>query len=111
MREEGFNILKGAITNIGRENVGGLSNINIPKGSGNGGSASVTSTNGGSVNTSSAIYSDRIMQAAANNNTAAGVSTSNSLDAFGGAGANVGTSTSVGSSSGSTLQSGRNGPR
>ena len=111
LREEGFNILKGAITNIGKENVGGLSNINIPKTSGNGGSASVTSTNGGSVNTSSAIYSDRIMQAAANNNTTAGVSASSSnLDAFGGAGANVGTSTSVGSSSGSTLQAERNGP-
>ena len=110
LREEGFNILKGAITNIGKENVGGLSNINIPKSSGNGGSASVTNTNGGAVNTSSAIYSDRIMQAAANNNTSAGVSSSNSLEAFGGAGANVGTSTSVGSSSGSTLQAERNGP-
>ena len=71
----------------------------------------MTSTSGGSVNTSSAIYSDRIMQAAANNNTTAGVSSSsNSLDPFGGAGANVGTSTSVGSSSGSTLQAERNGP-
>ena len=87
MREEGFNILKGAITNIGKENVGGLSNINIPKSSGNGGGASVTSTSGGSVNTSSAIYNDRIMQAAANNSTTAGVSASSAnLDAFGGAG-------------------------
>ena len=50
------------------------------------------------------------MQAAANNNTTAGVSASNNLDPFGGAGANVGTSTSVGSSSGSTLQAERNGP-
>ena len=33
LREEGFNILKSTITNIGRENVGGLSNINLLKSS------------------------------------------------------------------------------
>ena len=81
LREEGFNILKSTITNIGRENVGGLSNISIPKNSGNSSSASITNTNGGTVDTSSLIYGQRVSQASGNSTT------------------------------GSTLQSQRNGPR
>ena len=81
LREEGFNILKSTITNIGRENVGGLSNISIPKNSGNSGSASITNTNGGTVDTSSLIYGQRVNQASGN------------------------------STAGTTLQSQRNGPR
>lgn len=69
LREEGFNILKSTITNIGRENVGGLSNISIPKGSGNGGSASVTNSTGGAVDTSSLIYGQRINQASGNSSS------------------------------------------
>ena len=109
LREEGFNILKSTITNIGRENVGGLSNISIPKSSGNGGNASITSTVGGTVDTSSLIYGQRISQAAANNSTTAGV-TSFANDAQAGTANSFGTSTTVGANSGSTLQAGRNGP-
>lgn len=81
LREEGFNILKRTVTNIGRENVGGLSNITIPKSNGSGGGASVTNTNGGAVDTSSLIYGQRVNQASGNSTT------------------------------GNTLQSQRNGPR
>ena len=109
LREEGFNILKSTITNIGRENVGGLSNISIPKSSGNGGNASITSTVGGTVDTSSLIYGQRITQAAANNSTTAGA-TSFANDAQAGTANSFGTSTTVGANSGSTLQAGRNGP-
>ena len=109
LREEGFNILKSTITNIGRENVGGLSNISIPKSSGNGGNASITSTVGGTVDTSSLIYGQRITQAAANNSTTAGA-TSFANDAQAGTANSFGTSTTVGANSRSTLQAGRNGP-
>ena len=109
LREEGFNILKSTITNIGRENVGGLSNISIPKSSGNGGNASITSTVGGTVDTSSLIYGQTITQAAANNSTTAGA-TSFANDAQAGTANSFGTSTTVGANSGSTLQAGRNGP-
>jgi hypothetical protein len=81
LREEGFNILKSTITNIGRENVGGLSNISIPKSSGNGGNTSITNTNGGAVDTGALIYGQRVNQASGN------------------------------STAGTTLQSQRNGPR
>ena len=69
LREEGFNILKRTVTNIGREGVSGLGNISIPKQSGNGGTASTTSTVGGTVNTTSALYQDKILQAAAKNSS------------------------------------------
>ena len=81
LREEGFNILKRTVTNIGRENVGGLSNITIPKANGNGANASVTNTNGGTVDTNSLIYGQRVNQASGN------------------------------STAGNTLQSQRNGPQ
>ena len=66
LREEGFNILKRTVTNVGREGVSGLGNISIPKQSGNGGTASTTSTVGGTVNTNSALYQDKILQASGN---------------------------------------------
>ena len=64
LRQEGFNILKRQLGTIGKEGVGGLSNITIPKISGNGGANSVTRTTGGSVNTNSSLYQSRINQAA-----------------------------------------------
>ena len=64
LRQEGFNILKKQLGTIGKEGVGGLSNITIPKISGTGGANSVTRTTGGSVNTNSSLYQSRINQAA-----------------------------------------------
>jgi len=66
LRQEGFNILKRQLSTIGKEGVGGLSNITIPKVSGNGGTASTTSTVGGTVNTNSSLYQSRIEQASGN---------------------------------------------
>ena len=62
MREEGFNILKSALGNITKETVGGISDVNFPKQSGTGGNASAVVTSGGSVNTRSTVYQDKIQQ-------------------------------------------------
>ena len=70
LRQEGFSILKSALGNITKEAVGGVSDVNFPKQSGNGGNASVTTATGGSVNTASSTYSTKVSQAATNNSTA-----------------------------------------
>ena len=62
LRQEGFSIIRSALGNITKEAVGGISDVNFPKQSGNGSNASVTSTAGGSVNTSSSVYQDKILQ-------------------------------------------------
>ena len=74
LREEGFNILKSTITNIGRENVGGLSNINLLKSSSG---TNTVNASGGSVNTNSSLYQTKLNQAVANNGVSAGVSGTN----------------------------------
>lgn len=68
LREEGFNILKRQLGKIGKEGVSGISGISIPKVSGRGGAGSTTSTVGGTVNTNSLIYGQRINQALGNAN-------------------------------------------
>ena len=67
LRQEGFSILKSALGDITKEAVGGISDVNFPKQSGNGGTASTTQTTGGVVNTNSALYGVKIAQAGGNN--------------------------------------------
>lgn len=67
LRQEGFSILKSALGDITKEAVGGISDVNFPKQSGNGGTASTTQTTGGAVNTNSALYGVKIAQAGGNN--------------------------------------------
>jgi len=72
LRQEGFSILKSALGNITREVVGGVSDVNFPKNSGNGQANSTVTTQGGQVNTSSNLYANKISQAqgnSTNNNT------------------------------------------
>ena len=62
LRQEGYSIIRSALGNITKEAVGGLSDVNFPKQTGNGGNASVTTTNGGNVNNTSTLYQDKILQ-------------------------------------------------
>ena len=105
LREEGFNILKSTITNIGRENVGGLSNINLLKSSSG---TSTVNAAGGSVNTNSSLYQTKLNQAAANNGVSAGVSGTNKTTSVATGNPTTSTSTSAGSSNQSSLQAERN---
>ena len=105
LREEGFNILKSTITNIGRENVGGLSNINLLKSSSG---TNTVNASGGSVNTNSSLYQTKLNQAAANNGVSAGVSGTNKTTSVATGNPTTSTSTSAGSSNQSSLQAERN---
>lgn len=67
LRQEGFSILKSALGDVTKEAVGGISDVNFPKQTGNGGTASTTQTTGGAVNTNSALYGVKIAQAGGNN--------------------------------------------
>ena len=105
LREEGFNILKSTITNIGRENVGGLSNTNLLKSSSG---TNTVNASGGSVNTNSSLYQTKLNQAAANNGVSAGVSGTNKTTSVATGNPTTSTSTSAGSSNQSSLQAERN---
>jgi len=105
LRQEGFNILKSTLTNISRENVSGIRNLNIPKQSVN--ASRITSTVGGTVNNASSAYQLRVQQALTANNLP-----SNSFSSVGPVGTSSSRTSSVaGSASSTTLQSQRNGPR
>lgn len=105
LRQEGFNILKSTLTNIGRENVSGIRNLSIPKQSVN--ASRITSTVGGTVNNASSVYAQRVQQALTANNLP-----SNSFSSAGPVGRSSSRTSSIaGSASSTTLQSQRNGPR
>lgn len=61
LRQEGFNILRGALQNITRETVSGISDVNFPKNSGNGGGASETPSTGGSIDRNSDAYRAKLL--------------------------------------------------
>jgi hypothetical protein len=63
LRQEGFNILRGALSNITRETVSGISDVNFPKQSGDGGDGSVVITAGGYVDVGVPTYAERVAQA------------------------------------------------
>lgn len=66
LRQEGYSIIRSALGNITKEAVGGISDVNFPKQTGNGAAASVTQTSGGSVNTSSSTYQKKVSALAGN---------------------------------------------
>lgn len=67
LRQEGLNILTGVLSNASRPNVSGVPNASFPKFNGTGGAGTGTSAAGGSVNTQSPGYADKVAQAQANN--------------------------------------------
>lgn len=69
LREEGFNILKGAIQDIGKQNNSGVKNFNFPKFSTSTSKNASTGTNGGAVDTTSSSYTSKINAATAANST------------------------------------------
>ena len=69
LRQEGMNILKSSLGNITKEAVGGISDVNFPKQTGNGGASSAVPTTGGTVNTNATNYGTKVTQAATANDT------------------------------------------
>ena len=67
LRQEGFNILTGAIQDIGKQSNSGVRDISFPKSSITSNSSNVVTTNGGTVNTQSSQYQNKINTAIANN--------------------------------------------
>ena len=67
LRQEGFNILTGAIQDIGKQSNSGVKDINFPKSSVTSNSKNVVTTSGGTVNTQSSQYQNKINTAIANN--------------------------------------------
>ena len=67
LREEGMNVLKGALGNIRKEGIGGIPGININKSKGTGGYDDAILTNGGIVDTRSSSYGTKINQNFSNN--------------------------------------------
>jgi len=67
LREEGFNILKGALGDIRKEGIGGIPGVNVPKQNGAGGYNDPVLTNGGIVDTRSSLYSSKINESYSNN--------------------------------------------